>query len=105
MKFVNLTPHTINVIVGGETISFEPSGRVARVTSSQMLDSKIDGIPVYVQVPGDVEGIDLADNEIGIVSAMVLSALGHPDNLVAPNTSRAIRNEQGHIIGVPGFVR
>ena len=44
---------------------------------------------------------------IYIVSAMVLSAAKDRHDLVAPATNHelTVRNEKGHIVSVPGFVR
>lgn len=105
MKVINLTPHAV-VITDGPT--FEPSGTVARVSVSQVDDGVIAGVPVKKQTFGDI--IDLpapAPDTVYIVSAIVLAAAkeaGRTD-CVAPDTSNAVRDEQGHIVSVPGFVR
>jgi hypothetical protein len=86
---------------------YEPSGIVARIEMAQHPQSKVDGFPVVENkivghnIPEPVEGTYL------LVSAMVLSVgkeLGRTD-LIAPNTNEATRNEKGHIISVPGFVK
>ena len=105
IKIVNLTPHPIS-ITDGDT--FAPSGKVARVKAIQEDAGIINGIPVKTQTFGDI--IDLPepqDDTIFIVSAIVLSAakaIGRTD-VVAPDTSNAVRNDQGHIVSVPGFVK
>lgn len=105
MKIINLTPHAI-VITDGPT--FEPSGTIARVSVTQVDDGAIAGVPVKKQTYGDI--IDLpapAPDTVYIVSAIVLAAAkeaGRTD-CVAPDTSNAVRNEAGHIVSVPGFVR
>ena len=105
MKIVNLTPHPI-VITNGPT--FPPSGTVARVSVQQVDAGDINGIPVKAQTFGDI--IDLpapADDTVFIVSAIVLSAakeIGRTD-VVAPDTTNAVRDDEGRIISVPGFVR
>jgi len=104
-KIVNLTPHAI-VLNTGEV--FEPSGKVARVSSS-FEDSGLDvnGIQIFETKFGQI--IDLPDYEDGtffIVSAMVMAAnKGVRKDLIAPATSHpdTIRNEKGHIVSVPGF--
>jgi hypothetical protein len=41
-----------------------------------------------------------------VVSAVVLTALnGARDDVVAPDTAHAIRDDNGRIVAVPGFVR
>ncbi len=103
MKYVNLTPHAIAVTHGK---TYEPAGSIARVTAS-FSEFNSDGI--CEQVFGDVQ--NLPDPEEGvayIVSGMVLSALkGSRMDVVAPATGHpdTVRNEKGHIVSVPGFVR
>ena len=80
-------------------------------SNSIMAPSEMGGqaIPEYRQVFGEV--IDLPEPQPGtvyIVSAMVLSALaGSRSDVVAPATGHpeCIRNDKGHILSVPGFVR
>lgn len=104
-KIINLTPHDI-VITNGPT--FQPSGTVARVSVQQVDAGTIAGIPVKTQTFGDIVDLpDPADDTIYIVSALVLSAAktaGRAD-CVAPDTANAVRDDNGHIVSVPGFVR
>lgn len=108
-KVINLTPHAINVIKGEEKIIFPPSGTIARVRTENLEAGVINDIPVVKTSYGDTDfGVELEEDTIYIVSAMVLSALkaiNHPNlnQFVAPNTGAAIRNTEGQIIGVPGF--
>jgi len=110
IDIINLTPHTIK-LNNGKT--FPPSGTIARVsakftnvTSPELLQ---DEIYVYKVEYGDIEGLpEPEENVLYIVSAMVLEAgkrIGRND-LIAPATGHpeAVRNEQGQIISVPGFV-
>lgn len=99
--FINCTPHLINLNDGS---SIEVSGNIPRVSVSfSDFDSRGISTPIY----GDVTG--LPQEEAGtylIVSAMVLNASSRLD-LVAPATGHpgTIRNDRGHIVSVPGFVR
>ena len=76
-----------------------------------MAPSELGGqsIPEYRQVLGEVEGLpEPQPGTLYIVSAMVLSALaGSRPDVVAPATGHpeCIRNDKGHILSVPGFVR
>lgn len=100
IKIVNCTPHAINLIKGGSTTTFEPSGIIPRVSSTEV---PVDDIFVK-NIMGEVEGLpEEKENTLYIVSAMVFSATNRKD-VIAPNTSKAIRNELGHIIGVPNFI-
>ena len=101
MKFVNLTPHAINLNDG--TV-IEPSGEIARVSSSF---SEFDVRGICAQVFGEVENLPEPENGVlYVVSGLVLSATDRID-VVAPATGHpdTVRNEKGHIVSVPGFVR
>ena len=103
MKLINLTPHAISLNDG---TTFPPSGRVARVAADLQQVGEIDGIPVYRQVFGDVEGLPAEiPGTMYIVSGMVLAAVDRSD-CVAPATGsrETVRDEAGHIVSVPGFV-
>ena len=102
LKFINATPHPI-VMNDGRV--FEPSGILPRV--SQEI-SEFDSDLIATQSFGKVEGLpEPAPEIVYIVSAMVLSACKDRVDLVAPATNHkdTIRNEKGHIISVPGFVK
>lgn len=109
MKIINLTAHSINVILGEQNIAY-PSEGLARVKTEEKETEKINGIPVVKTVYTDVEGLpEPEENTVYLVSTLVLQALKangvcRPDCL-APNTglSGAIRDEQGRIVGVKGF--
>lgn len=104
MNFINLTPHAI--VLNNGTI-FEATGTVARVSSS-FTEFDADGIcrqqfGEVINLPAPQEGVCY------IVSALVLTAAvaaGRTD-VVAPATGHpaTVRNDQGHIVSVPGFVR
>lgn len=103
MNFVNLTPHAIKLNDG--TI-FEPSGVIARVAADLQEVGTINGVKLFRQTFGEVEGLpEQVPGTIYIVSALVLSAVDR-DDCVAPATSskETIRNEAGQIVSVPGFV-
>lgn len=101
MKYVNLTPHAINLNDGRV---FPPSGQVARVSAT--FSTFVDD--VCAQGFGEVENLPepQADTRY-IVSGLVLTAVSDRDDVVAPATGHpdTQRNEKGHIVSVPGFVR
>ncbi len=99
MKYLNYTPHTIKLNDGRE---FESLG-VARVQGSfsEIINDECQ------QVFGEVEGLPKSREGVKIiVSAMVLAASDRKD-LVAPATGHpaTIRNDKGHIVSVPCFVK
>lgn len=103
VRFVNLTPHTIDLNDGR---SFEPKGPAARVKASF---SEFDADLVCTQKFGEIENLPPpVERTRYIVSGLVLSAAkaaGRGD-CVAPATGHpdTVRNEKGHIVSVPGFV-
>jgi len=110
ITLINLTPHTIKLNNGKE---FPPSGMVTRVSAqfSRLTPQELlnEGIYIYSVEYGEIEGLpEPEEGKLFIVSAMVLEAgrkIGRND-LIAPATGHpeAVRNEQGQIISVPGFV-
>ena len=101
----NLTPHAITVDNGVSSKVYEPDGLVARVITESKVVGEVDGFEV---VTNEVIGDNLPEPQEGvilIVSAMVLGLRPDRGDLVAPNTGAAKRNEKGHIVSVPGFVR
>ncbi|MEM3714710.1 MAG: hypothetical protein QXF82_07160 [Nitrososphaeria archaeon] len=108
MQIINLTPHEIKIVLdNGGTIAVPPSGTVARVTTTLTKQGYIDGIPVYVTEFGEVEGLpEPQADTIYIVSALVLGAISRErTDVYAPLTAKAVRDENGNIIGVPGLTR
>jgi len=102
-NFVNLTPHTINV-VGDVAMAIAPSGTLARCQEVSTPVGNIDGVPLVSKTFGAVEGLPEAqDGTIYIVSALVLAALkgsGRTD-VVCPGDP--VRDEAGRIIGCRSF--
>lgn len=109
MKVVNLTAHSINVVLGEQNIAY-PSEGLARVKTEEKIIGTVDGIPVVKTVYTTVEGLpDMQEDTVYLVSTLVLQALKangiNRNDCLAPNTglSGAIRDDQGHIVGVKGF--
>jgi hypothetical protein len=101
--FINCTPH--DIIFNDGTV-FVKSGTVARVsaTFSEITNGICD------QVFGTVQDLPEPSNgTFFIVSAVVLTAAKLQGRLdcVAPATGHpaVVRNEAGHIVSVPCFVR
>lgn len=112
MNIINLTPHKITVIVEDENrnphvYEFEPSGVVARVSSSQTEIARINNmIPVVKTEFGEVENLpEPSADTIYVVSSLVAQALsGVRNDIVAPDTGpTAYRDEEGRIVAVRRF--
>ena len=104
-RIINCTPHPISITDGP---TFPPSGKVARVSVQQVDAGDIAGIPIKKQTFGDIIDLPSTQNDtVYIVSAIVLVAAkeqGRTD-VVAPDTANAVRDDNGHIVSVPGFVK
>lgn len=103
ITFRNFTPHPI--VLNDGTV-YQPEG-LARVSATF---TEFDSNGISTQVFGQVSGLpEQVDGVWIIVSALVLTAAqaqGRTD-VVAPATGhpQCVRNTQGHIVSVPGFVR
>lgn len=117
MRYVNLTPHEINIYAaevdgtGKDTkestlsLSVPPSGEVARVSVTPRYHLTV-AIPkevvLYKQVAGDVVGLPEPENDtIFIVSAQVRSAVPYRRDVASPGELK--RNEAGQPIGCVGL--
>jgi len=105
---VNLTPHVINVKIGQSgTIGIEPSGSVARVTSTTSLVGEVNGVPVYSNAWGEVEGIPAPETGVTYIVSMVVRERANRADVVSPGTGPndgAVR-ENGQIVAVTRFIR
>jgi hypothetical protein len=101
MKFVNLTPHTVNETLTARV--FPPSGTIARVSAVSTPEGELGGIPVFNTVYGAVEGLPAPQDGVAlIVSAMVKDAAkGSRFDLVSPGD--LVRDAAGVVIGCKGF--
>lgn len=102
-KLVNLTPHTLNVLAAdGSIVDIQPSGGVARVSSSSAVIGKFNGIYIMEPTWGDVTGLPAAeDGIIYIVSRMVKDRVPNRADVLVPGTP--VRDEDGKIIGANGL--
>lgn len=111
MQFVNLTPHTINLVLhDGSSWTLEPSGDVARVSEHRdpgvnytVGDSWIRVVHIKA---GDVTG--LPEETWGtcyIVSGQVRAAVHGRNDVFSPDTGAgAVRNTAGQVIGTNALI-
>lgn len=108
-EIINLTPHAISMADenGITTKTYPPSGTIARVSVTQKQVGIIDGFPVYEQEIGTVENLPKEQEKtFFLVSALVKSATLDRNDVIAPDTGKtAVRDKEGKIIAVKGFVR
>ena len=103
MKFINLTPHTLNLFSqdGEEVMSIAPSGQVARVESRQKKVGTLDGVPIFEQKVGEVKGLpDQKEGVVYITSSFVEGETPRGD-VYAPGD--LLRDEEGRPMGAVGL--
>ncbi len=64
MKFINLTPHDINIVTDNGIVTIPRSGTIARCTTFTQLHSVVDGIKLFAARFGDV--VDLPEPTEGV---------------------------------------
>ena len=104
MKLINLTPHDVVVEYKDGTRKVYPSsGQVARVEIEDVCVGHINGLPVYKGKPKKLVGIpNPQDGVLYIVSLFVLQNANR-DDLISPDTSNVIRDDEGKIVAVRGW--
>ena len=103
IRFVNLTPHTLNIHGEDEVITLAPTGEVARVATVNVSGDAIRGIPTVRTTLGHVTGLpDLMHGTVLIVSGMVASAAPRED-VMSPGD--LVRDENGRPVGCKGLRR
>ena len=99
-KFINLTPHTINITNGA---AYAASGQVARVGSTH---TPFDENGLACIEWGEVTGLpEPQEGVIYIVSALVAQAAKRSDVVSPASGHPDVVRVNGQIISVPGFIR
>lgn len=110
---INLTPHAITLTLpSGESVTFPPSGQLARVTSQEVVVGRIyidncfdrsQAVPVIERQFGAVEGLP-DDHTPCLVSALVLSACPGREGVYAPDTGPTAIRKDGQVVAVTRLV-
>lgn len=97
---INLTPHAVSFVdANGTTVlTVEPSGTIARVSSSITKTGEIAGLPVTETVFGDVQDLpEQKDDTIYLVSSLVAQRVPDRKDVFIP--AESVRDSAGRIIG------
>lgn len=112
MKLVNLTPHTVTLIVEGGPVEVPPSGFVVRAKETkELVGVLVDrgvSIPLYRISYGEPEGLPEIDQDTYyVVSSLAAQAIkAHlPPNIAERFVvvTDPVRDENGRIIGARGL--
>ena len=101
IEMVNCTPHPLNWIKEDGAVVIEPSGIVARINIAEV--ELGDGF-VYHEKGEIIDLPEPQEGKVFVVSGFVFAATNNRGDVIAPNTNRSIRDENGRIVGVPGFI-
>lgn len=100
-NLVNLTPHTINVLLENKKIEI-PSSGIARCSQTSKPVGEVNGIPLTTTSFGEVEGLpEPTKDTLFIVSRLIMSACPTRGDLLVPNDM--VRDDKGQIIGCKSF--
>lgn len=112
MQLVNLTPHTINLIIDGGTITIPPSGQVLRAEETSTIQFHLTLQEGDVPVKRIEYGVPnfVPEQKLGtyyIVSALAAQALRRhqPDRNDFLVVADAVRDDQGRVIGARALAR
>lgn len=97
---INLTPHAVSFINadGATVLTVEPSGTIARVSSSITKTGEIAGLPVTETVFGEVQDLpEQIDDTIYLVSSLVAQRVPDREDVFIP--AESVRDSAGRIIG------
>jgi len=101
--FVNLTPHTINIVTDTANVSIAPSGAVARCAATTAPVAVVEGVSLARTTYGEVEGLPPPSaGTIYIVSALVRLAVTSREDVASPGD--LVRDADGKPVGCRGLV-
>lgn len=102
-KIINLTPHSINLILPDGIRNFSPDGTVARVEQVLNKINNDPDFPLVVERVGKVVGLPAEiKNGFFLVSAMVRNLLPRRMDLASPG--ELVRDSEGKVIGCKNFI-
>ena len=104
-ELVNMTPHEITMIDENNhdnvLMRIEPSGETVRLAEEVVQVSTINGFKLNKHTFGSANLPSKKAKTLFIVSALVANA--HPERNDFIMVSKAVRNDEGRIVGTTGF--
>ncbi len=107
MKFVNLTPHDINLHkVDGSTITVTPSGKVTRCLEETTPIGHTNGISIIIKRFGDIVNLpDPKPDTLFITSVIVAQEAWKRGRTDVFCPSDPVRDDKGKIVGCRSLAR
>lgn len=82
---INLTPHTVNLIVNGKPLTIERKGRIPRVEEIIEYQTQADGVYIYgITYGGVIDAPPMLPDTYYVVSRMIAEALPGREDLLFP---------------------
>lgn len=102
---INLTPHAITVKGHNGSVTFPPSGTVARVAAIETVTGvcPLTGSPIVSRAWGDVTGLP-DERTPCLVSSLVLDRIPGRAGVFAPDTGPTAIRENGQIVAVTRLI-
>tara|TARA_B100000287_G_scaffold345115_1_gene332418 strand:+ start:176 stop:532 length:357 start_codon:yes stop_codon:yes gene_type:complete len=104
-ELVNMTPHEITMIDENDhdnvLMRIEPSGETVRLAEEVVQVSTINGFKLNKHTFGSANLPPKKTKTLYVVSALVANA--HPERDDFIMVSKAVRNDEGRIVGTTGF--
>lgn len=100
---INLTHQAITIQSETVAVTFQPSGTVARVATTEVVVGESHGVPIVTRTFGEPEGLPEEGTEC-LVSALVLGAVPGRKGVFAPDTGPTAVRENGQLIAVTRLI-
>lgn len=112
LHFVNLTPHTLNILDedGEEVLELEPDlhREPVRIETETKLDMKVNGgIPLFEKEFGEIKNLPKVEGgTLFVVGGLAKTAIDkHTDRTDFVGVGELVRDENGKPVGAKGFVK
>jgi hypothetical protein len=103
MELINLTPHAINIYNEENelVLVIEPSGQLARITTTKTKINEVNGVPIFNTQAGNPEGLPPQEDGKGFIVSGIFRSLIRRSDLYQPG--ELLRDEKGQPIGCIGL--
>jgi hypothetical protein len=102
---INCTPHTIKLAdaAGEITATFEPSGNLPRVSTTQEVVGIVSGAEIKRTIMGEVTGLPNPVEGVWLLCSTLVAQAAKRSDVIAPDTGPTALRKDGQVIAVKGF--